>query len=386
MGRIGEVTGLLAELLAARALTAPHYVVVDGGGAAAFADTLVSALGAPHVRLTGALDAPRIPSTGAVGWPGGPLVAVADGPDRRADPPDGGWGTVIYLRTSRGGNGEHGADVVIDHHDPEWPVIRHIDPRLADHERWYLRESRAFFGIRAAGWDAKFGDDLPAYAKAVADAGIRPAQLVLDVGSGTGRALPALAAAVGPRGRVIGLDVTPDMLAEARAAGRDKHASLVLADARRLPIPDGRVDAIFAAGLVQHLPDPRAGLVELARVARPAGRLIIFHPSGRSALAARHGRTLRPDEPLAEAMLGPLLHAAGWHLTCYDDAPERFFATAVRDEPDFVEETAVGSSSRRRVVGSGPALVEGRVVCGGGRRAVGSSLRSRAVGGGPALC
>ena len=111
---------------------------------------------------------------------------------------------------------------MIDHHDPQWPVIRHVHPRLADPERWYLSESRAFFGVRAAQWDAKFGDDLPAYGKAVELAGLRPGDLALDVGCGTGRALPALAAAVGPAGRVIGLDLTPDMLTAARAAGRDE--------------------------------------------------------------------------------------------------------------------------------------------------------------------
>lgn len=54
------------------------------------------------------------------------------------------------------------------------------------------------------------------------------------------------------------------------------------------------------------------------------------NPSGRAALAARHGRTLRPDEPLAEEPLRHATAAAGWELTAYDDAAGRFLAVAVR--------------------------------------------------------
>jgi ubiquinone/menaquinone biosynthesis C-methylase UbiE len=153
---------------------------------------------------------------------------------------------------------------------------------------------------------------------------------VADVGCGTGRALPALRRAVGPDGAVVAIDVTPEMLREARGAGRGADAGLVLADARRLPLADARADAVFAAGLVSHLPDTEAGLRELARVTRPGGLLVLFHPSGRAALAARHGRSLSPDEPLAAVPLGRLTRAAGWQLTSYDDAADRFFALAVR--------------------------------------------------------
>ena len=152
---------------------------------------------------------------------------------------------------------------------------------------------------------------------------------VVDVGCGTGRALPAMGDAVGDGGIVIGIDLTPEMLTVASLQSTSEF-QLLLADARRLPLADGSVDVVFAAGLVQHLPDPRAGLAELARVTRHGGRLIIFHPSGRAAIAARHGRTLRDDEPLAPNQLRQLLDGSGWSLVRYDDPPHRFYALAQR--------------------------------------------------------
>jgi len=196
--------------------------------------------------------------------------------------------------------------------------------------RQYIDDTRAFFASRAATWDTRFGDDMPAYAAAVARAGIRRGGVAIDVGCGTGRALPALRQAVGPDGTVIAADLTPEMLAQARPQAAAAHAGLVLADARRLPFADGSADAFFAAGLVNHLPDPHAGLAELARATRADGLLILFHPSGRAALAARHGRTLTQDEPLSAGPLRKSTLAAGWQLTVYDDAADHFFALAVR--------------------------------------------------------
>lgn len=321
--RIAEVTAFLAEVLAPRA---PLTVIVDGGehgAAASFAARLAAAF--PPSARAWSVDA----VLGLTGPAGGVSDSALNVLEPAADR------VFVYLRGGpRGrfgnGEGERRAQVVIDLHDPQWPVIRHVHPRLADPERWYLTESRAFFDARAAGWDDRFGDDMPAYAAAVDVAAPRRGSLVLDVGCGTGRALPVLAAAVGPRGRVLGLDLTPGMLAEAQRKGRGGCAALILADARHLPLPDAVADVVFTAGLLQHLPNPAAGLAELARVARPGGRLVLFHPSGRVALAARHGRTLRPDEPLNEENLGPSLNAAGWTLTRYDDPDDHFLALAVR--------------------------------------------------------
>jgi SAM-dependent methyltransferase len=276
-----------------------------------------------------------------------PRVSVVTG---SGTGPDAGrsTGVTIWLRTgpahknglaSHNGAGadserrrerEERADIVIDLHDTDWPVIRRVGASLSTGGAWYLTETRAFFACRAATWDSKFGDDLPAYAAAVAEAGVLRGGVVIDVGCGTGRVLPALRDAVGSAGAVIALDVTPEMLIAARPASEAAQAGLVLADARALPFADASADAVFAAGLVNHLPDPEAGLRELARVTRTGGLLILFHPSGRAALAARHGRALSPDEPLAQQPLRRSTQAAGWRLTAYDDAPHRFFALATR--------------------------------------------------------
>ncbi|WP_405791901.1 class I SAM-dependent methyltransferase [Streptomyces sp. NBC_01506] len=197
------------------------------------------------------------------------------------------------------------------------------------HDHTHVKE---FFGVRAADWDARFPDDGPAFAAAVAGMGLRPGDSVLDAGCGTGRALTALRKAVGSRGTVLGADLTPEMLAAAVRGGRDAVGTLLLADVARLPLRPRSLDAVFAAGLIAHLPEPATNLRELARVVRPGGRLALFHPVGRAALAARQGRQITPDDLRAEGMLRPLLAGAGWRLLSYVDEDDRFLALAVRED------------------------------------------------------
>ncbi|MGC5396361.1 class I SAM-dependent methyltransferase [Streptomyces sp. DT20] len=188
-----------------------------------------------------------------------------------------------------------------------------------------------FFSARAADWDARFPDDGPAYAAAVSALGLRAGDAVLDAGCGTGRALPALRAAVGPRGTVLGADLTAAMLGAAARAGRDRSGLLIQADAARLPVRTQALDAVFAAGLIAHLPQPERNLAELARVVRPGGLLALFHPIGRAALAARHHRTLTDDDLRAEPNLDPMLARSGWRMTTYLDEEARFLVLAERE-------------------------------------------------------
>lgn len=194
----------------------------------------------------------------------------------------------------------------------------------------HLAEVRAFFAEKAATWETKYGHDMPVYAAAVAETGVPVGGVAIDVGCGTARALPALREAVGPAGRVIGIDVTAEMLAQARALGRETYGALMFADAHHLPLATASVDLVFAAGLLGHVVDVDVVLAEAARVTRPGGKLVLFHPVSRAALAARKGRTLGPDDILAEGPLRARLDRTGWVLDRYDDADHRFYARALR--------------------------------------------------------
>jgi SAM-dependent methyltransferase len=324
--RWDELLANITDLIPAEAAR----VFIDGGGeqAAVVAGQLAATLNASGRPCS------RLPATGGAEDDGAPclpastiMLAYGSGRERGCH-----WDVVIWLRAAGHGmrDSEAGADIVVDLYDPGWPVLRHVTDRLAGRRQWYVTETRAFFTPRAATWDTKFGDDLPAYAAAIAEAALPRDGVVLDIGCGTGRALPALREAVGSHGTVIAADLTPEMLRQACRQGRSAHAALVIADARQLPLPDASVDAIFAAGLISHLPDPEDGLRQLARVTRPGGLLIVFHPSGRAALAARHGRVLSPCEPLAAVPLQRSTAATGWRLTSYDDAANRFLAIATR--------------------------------------------------------
>ncbi|MFJ3901693.1 methyltransferase domain-containing protein [Streptomyces sp. NPDC090025] len=188
--------------------------------------------------------------------------------------------------------------------------------------------TRAFFTGRADAWEERFAHQNPAYAAAVARMRVAPGGLLLDLGCGTGRAMPALSEQAGPGGRVLGIDVTQAMLASAARYGRGNHGLLLAADCNRLPLPGRSVRGIFSAGLLDHLPAPGAALVEWARVGAPGAVLLLFHPSGRAERAARHGRPLDPGDLLAEDNLRPALAAAGWRLDEYEDAAGHFLARA----------------------------------------------------------
>jgi SAM-dependent methyltransferase len=100
---------------------------------------------------------------------------------------------------------------------------------------------------------------------------------VVDVGCGSGTDLLLAAAAVGPRGRAIGVDMTDGMLARARAAAAEAGLGWVelrRGDALELPVETGSADYVISNGVLNLAPDKRRAFSEVLRVLRPGGRFL----------------------------------------------------------------------------------------------------------------
>ena len=105
---------------------------------------------------------------------------------------------------------------------------------------------------------------------------LQPGENVVDVGCGAGIDSLIAAKMVGAAGRVIGVDMTPEMLAKARAAAQQAETANVefkqgLAEA--LPVKDSWADVVISNGVLNLFPDKLAALREIARVLKPGGRL-----------------------------------------------------------------------------------------------------------------
>ncbi len=161
---------------------------------------------------------------------------------------------------------------------------------------------------------------------------LRPGERVVDIGSGPGFLASDMGAAVGPSGRVSGIEISESMIAmsRSRCAGQP-WVEFQLGDATRLPLPDDSCDVAVSTQVYKYVGDIPTALAELHRVLRPGGRALILDTDWDSIVwhatdRARMNRVLAAwDEHLADPhlprILGPMLEREGFLLQRRDVIP-----------------------------------------------------------------
>lgn len=102
---------------------------------------------------------------------------------------------------------------------------------------------------------------------------------VLDIGSGTGETVLAIAEKVGPTGKAVGVDLTPEGIASSREKAKQRKlehiAEFHQTNAMKLPFPNDFFDAVLSECVVNLIPDKQKSLNEKVRVLKPGGRVIM---------------------------------------------------------------------------------------------------------------
>ncbi len=137
----------------------------------------------------------------------------------------------------------------------------------------------------------------------VALASLSPGETVVDLGSGGGFDCFLAAQEVGVNGQVIGIDMTPDMVAKARLnADQNKigNVSFRLGEIEHLPVPDSTVDMVMSNCVINLSPDKKAVYGEALRVLKPGGRIAIADILAKTPLPEK----IQEDLSLVSACIG----------------------------------------------------------------------------------
>ena len=148
-----------------------------------------------------------------------------------------------------------------------------MEPRLQ------RRVQRYGWDLAASAYEPLWSAQLAGVQAALlARAAPQPGERVLDEACGTGLVTFAAAELVGPRGEVLGTDLSGEMVQAAQRRAQvagSMQVNFERMDAEALALPDGQFDAVLCALGLMYLPDPALAVREMARVLRPGGRVVL---------------------------------------------------------------------------------------------------------------
>lgn len=155
-----------------------------------------------------------------------------------------------------------------------------------------MDEKRRFFDevSESSEMDYFKDEDIPKLREHISIWGLREGDVVLEIGSGTGRLTPYLLEMVGNKGKVYCLDFSLKMLLKAKRKGFGRRVKFIQADATSIPLVGGCCDIVLCFSAFPHFSDKRKALEEFHRVLKPSGKLVISHLLRREDVNALHRR------------------------------------------------------------------------------------------------
>ena len=157
------------------------------------------------------------------------------------------------------------------------------EPDAQEPQAFDAEEVAALFGRAAATYDSVIPFFTSFGSRLVDAAALTPGERVLDVGCGRGATLLPASVAVGITGRVVGIDLSEEMVSllatELEAAGID-NSTVRRDNAQALDMDDGSFDVVLSQMVLHLVPDPEGAASEFSRVLVPGGRCVASVPSG----------------------------------------------------------------------------------------------------------
>ncbi len=189
---------------------------------------------------------------------------------------------------------------------------------------------KEYFDSYAHKWDEIcHSDSQDKLNKLIRSFGLKKGSQVLDLGCGTGVLFPHILKSIGEKGRLFGVDFSPQMLRKAESKYRKENIILICAPAEKLPLLAESFDYVIAFASFPHFGNKAKALDEISRVLKKRGKVFIAHLLGSKELKKHHrlsGGAVVKDVLPTEKVLKKMMKNKGLKKVVIIDEPCLYIA------------------------------------------------------------